>query len=251
MKTVVMIPSRLASTRFPGKPLVDIHGKPMIVRVYEQVQKSGVTDIFVAAGDDEIVEAVEAFGGQAVLTDPNLANGSDRIWAGLQTLIEDGMETPDIVINAQGDEPLLPPELIQESIKILSTRPDVDVVTFAHKISDPADINNPTKVKIATAPFNGEGGRALYFSRSPIPHGATEMLRHIGFYAYRYKALETYVNAKPGVLENTEKLEQLRGLELGLRYHVAITQHKPVGVDTQADLDVVLDILKPTDESDL
>lgn len=240
MKSIVLIPSRLASTRFPGKPLVDIGGKPMIMRVYDQACQSGIENVWVAAGDPEIVEAVEALGGQAVLTDPNLANGSERIWAGLQTLIANGMETPDIVVNAQGDEPLLPPELIQQAVRILEEKPEVDVVTFAHVITDPADISNPTKVKIATAPFNGKGGRALYFSRSAIPHGAESLLRHIGFYAYRYNALQRYVGAPAGSLENIEKLEQLRGLELGLHYHVAITQHEPIGVDTPADLEAVI-----------
>lgn len=243
MKAVVMIPSRLASTRFPNKPLADIGGKPMVVRVYEQAKAAGLADVWVAAGDPEIVDAVVAHGGQAVLTDPALANGSDRIWAGVQALMAQGMPKPDIIINAQGDEPLLPSELIGQTMAIFAAKPEVDVVTFAHVMLDPADMANPTKVKIATAPFEGkstmQGGRALYFSRSPIPHGAEVMLRHVGFYGYRYAALERYVSTAPGALENIEKLEQLRGLELGLHYHVAITPHEPIGVDTPADLEAV------------
>jgi 3-deoxy-manno-octulosonate cytidylyltransferase (CMP-KDO synthetase) len=235
MKTWVLVPSRLASTRFPDKPLADIGGKPMIVRVYEQAGKAGVGRVWVAAGDAAIAEAVQAHGGQAVMTDPGLANGSDRIWQAAQRLMAAGEAKPDIIINAQGDEPLLPPELLTEAVEILTRQPEVDVVTFAHPIRDEADLANPTKVKAVVAGT----GRALYFSRSPVPHGAATMLRHIGFYAYRFAALERYVSAPPGELENTEKLEQLRGLELGLHYHVAVTHHEPIGVDTPADLEAV------------
>lgn len=240
MNVVVMIPSRMASTRFPNKPLADIGGKPMVVRVLEQAMKANVGEVYVAAGDNEIVEAVEAHGGKAVLTDASLANGSDRIWQGVQRLMEKGMKKPDIIINAQGDEPLLPPDLLTEAVRVFKERDDVDVVTFAHPITDEADINNPTKVKIATT----RDGRALYFSRSSIPHGSKEMKRHIGFYAYKFAALEKYVNAPQGDLENIEKLEQLRGLEIGLRYYVAMTHHEPIGVDTPADLEAVLKLNK-------
>lgn len=239
MNVVVMIPSRMASTRFPGKPLADIGGKPMVVRVWEQASKAGVGEVVVAAGDAEIVQAVEMHGGKAVLTDASLANGSDRIWQGVQRLMEQGMPKPDIIINAQGDEPLLPPELLVETVKVFAEKPEVDVVTFAHPIKDEADIANPTKVKIA---MSGQR-RALYFSRSPIPHGAPVMLRHIGFYGYRYDALERYVNAPVGELENVEKLEQLRGLEIGLHYLVLETHHEPIGVDTPADLEAVKKLL--------
>lgn len=240
MRAVVMIPSRMASTRFPNKPLADIGGKPMVVRVMEQACKAGVGDVWVAAGDSVIVDAVKAHGGQAILTDAELANGSDRIWQGVQRLMAQGMEKPDIIINAQGDEPLLPPELITETMRAFTNNPAVDVVTFAHAISDPADLVNPTKVKIAMT----RDARALYFSRAGIPYGAAVMRRHIGFYGYRYAALERYVSATPGELENTEKLEQLRGLELGLYYHVIDTPHEPIGVDTPADLEAVLKLME-------
>lgn len=235
MNVLVMIPSRMASTRFPNKPLADIGGKPMVVRVLEQAVKAAVGDVYVAAGDAEIVQAVEAHGGKAILTDAALANGSDRIWQGVRRLMAQGAPKPDIVINAQGDEPLLPPELLVETVKVFRQKPEVDVVTFAHPITDEADITNPTKVKIA---MSGQK-RALYFSRSPIPHGAATMHRHIGFYGYRYAALERYVNAPVGELENIEKLEQLRGLEIGLHYLVLETHHEPIGVDTPADLEAV------------
>jgi 3-deoxy-manno-octulosonate cytidylyltransferase (CMP-KDO synthetase) len=242
MSTVVMIPSRMASTRFPGKPLADIGGKPMVVRVREQAEKANVGPVWVAAGDEEIKAAVEAHGGQAILTNPALANGSDRIWAGVQALIQNGMPEPEIIINAQGDEPLLPPELLTQAVAALQQHAWADVVTFAHKITSDSDLHNPTKVKAVCVGQGAYAGRALYFSRSLIPHGATAALRHIGFYAYRYAALKTYVATAPGALENTEKLEQLRGLELGLKYLVLETPHEPIGVDTPADLHAVLQL---------
>jgi 3-deoxy-manno-octulosonate cytidylyltransferase (CMP-KDO synthetase) len=241
MHIITLIPSRLASTRFPNKPLADIHGKPMIVRAYEQALLAKVGEVYVASGDVEINAAVEAHGGKAILTDPALPSGSDRIWAATQALMAQGHPQPDVIINAQGDEPLLPPELITQAIAAFTTHPQADVVTFAHPITDPADLTNPNKVKAVRA----EDGRALYFSRAGIPHGAGTMLRHVGFYAYRYAALQRYVSAPPSPLELQEKLEQLRGLEMGLTYYVLTTHHEPVGVDTPADLAYALTLFKP------
>jgi len=232
---LTLIPSRMASTRFPNKPLALVAGVPMVVRVWQQAQAAKVGRVVVAAGDAEIAEAVQAAGGEAVLTDAALPNGSARIWQAVQRLMAQGAPQPDIIINAQGDEPLLPPSLLKDAVAAMEADPAIDVVTFAHEITAPEDINNPTKVKIAT----NRDGRALYFSRSPIPHGATTMLRHIGFYAYRFAALERYMAAGEGALENIEKLEQLRGLEQGLYYKVLLTPHAPIGVDTPADLDAV------------
>ncbi len=239
LRTLVMIPSRMASTRFPNKPLADMHGLPMVVRVIHQAEKAKVGDVYVAAGDAIIADTVLAHGGRAILTDTALPNGSERIWQGVQRLMAQGVPQPDIIINAQGDEPLLPPELLQHTLDAFAANPAIDVVTFAHEISNPADINNPTKVKVVTT----RQGRALYFSRSPIPHGAPTMLRHIGFYGYRYDALKRYIESGEGRLENIEKLEQLRGLELGLHYHVIVTHHEPIGVDTPADLEAALGLL--------
>lgn len=233
MNVVILVPSRLASTRLPNKPLADIGGKPMIVRVWERAQLADVGPVYVVAGDEEIVTAVQNAGGKAVMTNPELPSGSDRIWEGLQNLMRDeNLPKPDIIINAQGDEPLLPTELIHEALAMFEKNPDADVVTFAHPITEPADIANPNLVKAVTASH----GKALYFSREPIPHKANSMLRHIGFYAYRYAALEKFVQAEPSPLEVQEKLEQLRGLEMGLTYYVGLTDKEPVGVDTPADL---------------
>lgn len=240
MNVVVMIPSRLASTRLPNKPLADIHGKPMIVRVIEQALQANVGATYVAAGDPEIVKVVQAAGYQAVLTDSALPSGSDRIWQAVQRLMAKGMAKPDIIINVQGDEPLLPPELLTQCVAAFKAHPEADVVTYGHTITNPAEIDDAAKVKIATTPT----GRALYFSRSIIPHGATQAVRHIGFYGYRYAALERFVAAPPSPLELQEKLEQLRGLELGMVYQVEMTPFAPIGVDTQEHLDHVRAVWK-------
>jgi 3-deoxy-manno-octulosonate cytidylyltransferase (CMP-KDO synthetase) len=239
MRAMILIPSRMASTRFPGKPLIDVAGLPMVVRVMKQAEKAGMGPVVVAAGDREIIDAVRAHNGRAVFTDPALPSGSDRIWAGVQALVAQGEEKPDFIINVQGDEPLLEPELIRQSVAILNIKPLVDVVTFAHLIEKEADKNNPTFVKVVT----DSDGRALYFSRAAIPHGAAMMRRHVGFYAYRYSALEAFVSAPPSPLEQQEKLEQLRGLEMGLHYHVAHTDTEPYGIDTPEDLQRVLKLL--------
>lgn len=234
MKVQVYIPSRMASTRLPNKPLADIAGKPMICHVLDRAKEANAGDVFVACDDERIAEAVTSHGGHAIMTDSELPSGSDRIWQAVQRQIEQGGEKPDIIINVQGDEPLLPSELINQAIKAFE-KGDVDVVTFAHEISDEADMNCPDLVKLVT----DGNGKAHYFSRCPIPHGAKVMKRHIGFYAYRYDALEKFVSNEPSPLELTEKLEQLRGLDLGLNYYVEMTDKAPVGVDTQADLDKV------------
>ena len=240
MKVMVLIPSRMASTRLPNKPLADIGGVPMVVRVLKQAEQAKAGEVWVAAGDAEIVRAVEAHGGRAILTDSELPSGSDRIWQACQRLMAEGAPKPDVVINAQGDEPLLPPELITQCVETFKAHPDADVVTFGHWMDDADAIADPAKVKIAmAADADGGGGRALYFSRSAIPHGAAKVVRHIGFYGYRYEALEKFVAAAPSALEKQEKLEQLRGMELGLNYHVVLTHHEPVGVDTQEHLDAV------------
>lgn len=236
---MILIPSRMASTRFPNKPLADILGTPMVVRVLQQAAKANAGPVYAAVSEQEVFEVVRAAGFDAVMTDPALPSGSDRIWQGVQRLMEQGVPRPDIIINAQGDEPLLPPELITDCVAAFARLPDADVITYAHRITDEADIANPTKVKVVIA----LDGRGLYFSRSPIPHNAKEMWRHVGFYGYRYEALEKYVRQAPTPLQKQEDLEQLRGLEIGLKYYVLPTHHEPVGVDTPADLERVKGML--------
>lgn len=239
MKVQVYIPSRMASTRLPNKPLAEIAGKAMICHVLDRATEAGVGEVFVACDDARIKEAVEAQGGKAVMTDSELPSGSDRIWQAVQRQIEQGGEKPDIIINVQGDEPLLPPELITEAVKAFD-KDWVDVVTYAHEITNEAELMSPDMVKLVT----DANGKAHYFSRCPIPHGAKVMKRHIGFYAYRYEALETFVKNEPSPLEIQERLEQLRGLDLGLNYYVEMTDKAPVGVDTQADLDKVRQLVE-------
>lgn len=235
MKVHTLIPSRMASTRLPNKPLADIGGKPMILRVWEQANKADLGPVTIAAGDEEIVRVMQAAGGNAIMTAPDLPSGSDRIWHGLQAAMAAGAEQPDIIINAQGDEPLLPPELLQQAVDVFKRKPEVDVVTFAHWISDVKELEDPGLVKTVT----NDDGMALYFSRCSIPHHAPKMKRHVGLYAYRYAALEAFVATPPSPLEIQEKLEQLRGLEMGLIYHVEMTDSAPIGVDTAADLEKV------------
>lgn len=239
MKIQVYIPSRMASTRLPGKPLADIAGKAMICHVWDRAMEANVGEVFVACDDEKIADAVKAHGGNFIMTDSELPSGSDRIWQAVQRQIEQGGEKPDIIINVQGDEPLLPAELLTEAVEAFELGWP-DVVTFAHEIIKPEEMNSPDMVKLV-ADING---KAHYFSRCPIPHGALAMKRHIGFYAYKYEALEKFVSSKPSPLEETEKLEQLRGLDLGLQYYVAMTTSAPVGVDTPADLELVRKLLK-------
>lgn len=233
MKVQVYIPSRMASTRLPGKPLADINGLPMICHVVNHANEANVGAVFVACDDDHIAEAVKKHGGQAIMTDSELPSGSDRIWQAVQRQIDQGGEKPDIIINVQGDEPFLPPELLEEAVEVFQQNDWVDVVTFAHEISDEAEKLDPGMVKLVT----DMNGKAHYFSREPIPHGAAVMKRHIGFYAYKYSALEKFVANDPSPLELQEKLEQLRGLDIGLNYYVAMTDKAPIGVDTPEDLE--------------
>lgn len=240
MKVQVLIPSRMESTRLPNKPLADIAGKAMICHVYDRAMEAAVGQVVVAAGAQEIVDVVEAHGGAAVLTDKDLPSGSDRIWQAVQKLMEKGADKPDIIINVQGDEPLLPPELLKQAVQAFEENPWADVVTFAHIIDTKAEMEDPGMVKIAMS----ENGQAHYFSRSPIPYGAEKMNRHIGFYAYRYSALEKFVASKPTYIETTEKLEQLRGLDIGLKYYVGMTTEEPIGIDTPRDLERVRRLLE-------
>lgn len=233
MKVQVYIPSRMASTRLPGKPLADIGGIPMICRVVEQVKKASVGTVFVACDDEKIAQAVQKHGGASpVMTDSDLPSGSDRIWQAVQRNIAKGVPKPDIIINVQGDEPFLPPELLTEAVEAFELGWP-DVVTFAHEISNEKDKNDPNIVKLVT----DINGQAHYFSRASIPYGAEVMKRHIGFYAYRYDALEKFVSQAPSPLEELEKLEQLRGLNIGLKYYVVMTNEEPIGIDTPEDLE--------------
>jgi 3-deoxy-manno-octulosonate cytidylyltransferase (CMP-KDO synthetase) len=231
---IVIIPARLAATRLPGKPLAEIGGLPMIVRVLRQAEAAGVGPVAVAAGDPEIVEAVRAAGGVAVLTDPDLPSGSDRIRAALETLDPPGQY--DSVINLQGDMPFVAPEVVGACARLLAEVAACDVATVVAAEHDKADRTNPDVVKaiLAMSPDDRQG-RALYFTRSTL-YGVGPVWRHVGVYGYRRAALIRFTEAPPSPLEQREKLEQLRALELGLQIWAAIVDEAPISVDTPADL---------------
>jgi 3-deoxy-manno-octulosonate cytidylyltransferase (CMP-KDO synthetase) len=239
MKVQVIIPSRIGSTRLPEKNIQDICGRPMVVRVCDQVKKAGIAEVIVAVDHLKTKQIVEEYGYTAIMTDPNLASGSDRIYAAMIEMEKISGQKADIVINVQGDEPLTPPELITDTVKAFEENDWIDVLTYAHTIDNHDDLNNPNLVKLVT----DENNKAHYFSRSLIPHGTKVAKRHIGFYAYKRDALEKFVNSKQSPLEIAEKLEQLRGLDIGLQYYVAMTAQAPIGVDTIEDLEMVRQIV--------
>jgi 3-deoxy-manno-octulosonate cytidylyltransferase (CMP-KDO synthetase) len=235
MNPIVIIPARMAATRLPNKPLADIGGVPMIVRVLKAAEAAGAGRVAVAAGDAEIVQAIEAAGGRAVLTDPALPSGSDRILAALDALDPDGAH--DVVINLQGDMPFVAPQVLKACVDLLAAEPACDIATVVAPEDSEADRANPDVVKAVLAiPPGAHRGRALYFTRSTL-HGEGPIWRHIGIYGYRRAALKQFNAAAPSPLEKREKLEQLRALELGLQIWAARIDKPPISVDTPADLE--------------
>ena len=235
MNPILLIPARLASTRLPAKPLADIGGIPMIVRVLRQAEAAGLGPVAVAAGEAEIVAAVERAGGRAVLTDPDLPSGSDRIHAALQML--DPERRHDVVVNLQGDLPALDPAQIRAVAAALADS-GADIATLAAEITDPAERDNPSVVKAVVAwQPDGRRGRALYFTRATAPGGDGPLFHHLGIYAYRREALARFVALPPSPLETREKLEQLRALEANMSIAVARVDSVPLSVDTPSDLE--------------
>lgn len=238
---IVIIPARMASTRFPDKPLAAIGGIPMIVHVMRRAEEADIGPVLVAAAEQEIADAVDAAGGTAILTDPDLPSGSDRIHQALVRFDPDGVH--DAVVNVQGDLPTIEPTAINTALHALSGD-GVDIATLAAVITRDAERDDPNVVK-AVAPLAGGArqGRALYFTRATAPAGDGPLLHHIGLYAYRRAALERFIELPPGVLEQREKLEQLRALEAGMHIEVALVDTVPLGVDTPADLERAAQIL--------
>lgn len=237
MTPIVLIPARLASLRLPQKPLADIAGKAMIVHVCERASKARIGPVIVAAADKSIVECVEDAGFSAVLTDPDLPSGSDRIHAAL--LQVDPVGRHDIIVNLQGDMPTLPSSALKAVLAPLQADPGCDIATLVARIRHETEFVDPNVVKAVLAgSVEGQAhARALYFSRAQVPAGDGPHFHHVGVYAYRRAALETFVAAPASGLERQEKLEQLRALELGLRIDCACLEgDAPVGVDTDADL---------------
>jgi 3-deoxy-manno-octulosonate cytidylyltransferase (CMP-KDO synthetase) len=232
---IVIIPARLASTRLPNKPLADIGGAPMIVQVVRRAKEAALGPVVVAAGDLEIVEAVEKSGGRAIMTDPDLPSGSDRIWAALQECDREGMH--DVVINLQGDLPTISKGLLQAICEPLKD-PLVDISTLVAEISDPREKTDPNVCKaIVSRKAGAPTGQALYFTRATAPTGDGPLYHHIGIYGYRRAALERFVGLEPSPLERRERLEQLRALEAGMTVGVRLVNEVPAGVDTQEDLE--------------
>ncbi|HEX3666718.1 MAG TPA: 3-deoxy-manno-octulosonate cytidylyltransferase [Rhizomicrobium sp.] len=237
MSCIVIIPARMAATRLPGKPLADIAGTPMIVRVWQAAVNAATGPVAVAAGDAEIVSAIEQRGGAAVLTDPALPSGTDRVFAAVELLDPDG--THDIVVNLQGDLPLLDPVQLRIVKETLETS-GADIATLAAPITEMRDFDNPNVVKPVVAWNEGEAfGRALYFSRARAPFGDGPYYHHIGIYAFRRAALARFVNLPPSPLEKRERLEQLRAMEAGMSIVVARVDEAPLSVDTPKDLEKV------------
>jgi 3-deoxy-manno-octulosonate cytidylyltransferase (CMP-KDO synthetase) len=229
---IVVIPARMASTRLPGKPLADIAGVPMIVRVWQQARRARVGPVLVAASDAEIVECVAGAGGRAVLTDPGLPSGSDRVHVALG--LADREARHDAVINLQGDLPAVPPECLRKVARLLAES-GADIATLAAPMLA-EDEDNPNAVKAVVAWETAERGRALYFSRARVPGEAGPLLHHVGIYAFTRAALARFVALPPSPLELREKLEQLRALEAGMRIAVARVDAVPLSVDTEEDL---------------
>jgi len=237
MKPIILIPARMSSTRLPGKPLADIGGVPMIVRVWRQAVAAKLGPVVVAAAEHEIAKAVEAAGGRAVMTAPNLPSGSDRVWAALNAV--DRAFEHDIVINVQGDLPLLDPAAIRAAIDAMVTT-GADIGTVAAEIEDGEDVANPSLTKVvATWDVGGTRGRAHYFTRAVAPWGTGPFYAHVGIYAYRREALQRFIGLQPSPLELREKLEQWRALEAGMRIAVDTLDEMPISVDTPADLEKV------------
>ena len=241
----VVIPAHYASTRLPGKPLLDIAGKPMVVRVAEQAQKSGASEIVIATDFEKILKACEAHNIKALMTRVDHVSGTDRIAEVAQTL---NWADDDIVVNVQGDEPLIDPILINQVAEHLALNSDAVMATACHAIHDEASMINPNIVKVVM----DANSNAMYFSRSPIPYPrddaykqAIQAHRHIGIYAYRVGFLKKYATLAPSNLEKIESLEQLRVLQNGYKIGVAVTKYTPAtGVDTQEDLDFVRSVWK-------
>lgn len=236
MKIVGIIPARYQSTRFPGKPLVDIAGKPMIRHVYERCRRAGCLDaVYVATDDPRIEAAVRQFGGLSIMTRGDHASGTDRLEEAGRIL---GLNDEDVVVNIQGDEPLVHPEMIECLVRALAEDASCPMATLAYLSGDEAQYEDPNVVKVVV----DRSGRALYFSRSPLPFRRDPaadplvFLKHLGFYAYRCGFLKVYARLEPGTLEQMEKLEQLRALEHGYPIRVELTPHETLGVDTPRDI---------------
>jgi 3-deoxy-manno-octulosonate cytidylyltransferase (CMP-KDO synthetase) len=234
-RALVVIPARMHSTRLPGKPLADIGGVPMIVHVWRQAMAAQMGRVVVATDSPDIVAAMRQAGGEAVMTRPDHASGSDRVFEAVNHVDPDG--DFDIILNLQGDLPTLEPCLAVDCVAPLRDK-GPDIATIAAEIRDESERTNPNVVKVVGTPTPVPGRlRALLFTRATAPYGEGPLYHHIGIYAFRRSALERFVSLRPSALEKREKLEQLRALENGMRIDVTLVDTVPLGVDTPADLE--------------
>ncbi len=241
MTFTVVIPARFAATRLPGKPLLDIAGKPMIQHVYERALQSDASAVYIATDDERIEVAAARFGASVLMTSGNHRSGTDRIH---EVAVRLGLADEEIMVNVQGDEPLIPPAAINQVAINLEKHAEAGIASLFEAISENDEIANPNAVKVVC----DANGYALYFSRATIPHGssaqAKNCLRHIGIYAYRVATLQDFVSWPPSQLEAQEKLEQLRALSNGIKIHMApACENIPAGIDTERDLLAVRKIL--------
>ncbi len=246
IRTLGVIPARYASTRLPAKPLVDLVGKPMIQRVYEQARKAKSLDrVAVATDDERIASVVRAFGGTAIMTSPEIRSGTDRMAAVAEQI------PADLYVNVQGDEPLIDPAMIDQAVQLLVDDPSAQVGTLVRRILSVEDLRNPSVVKVVIE----RNGHARYFSRSPIPFvrdepsmerwlARHEFYKHIGLYVFRGAFLRTYVNLPQSKLETAEGLEQLRVIENGYTIRVGVTDLDSVPIDTPQDVERVIRLLR-------
>jgi 3-deoxy-manno-octulosonate cytidylyltransferase (CMP-KDO synthetase) len=232
-EVLILIPARMASTRLPGKPLAEIGGEPMIVHVLRRAQAADIGPVIVATDSAAIAAAVEKSGGRAVMTRADHGSGSDRIFEALEKV--DSARSAKIIVNVQGDLPTLAPAHIAASLKPLADE-GVDIATLAAAIDNPADRGNPNVVKVVGTPVGASRLRATLFART-TPSGDGPLYHHIGLYAFRRDALERFVALPPSSREQSEKLEQLRALDAGMRIDVMIVDGVPLGVDTPEDLE--------------
>lgn len=239
-RILVLIPARMAATRLPGKPLLDIAGLPMIVHVLRRAQAAGIGRVAVATDTPDIAVAVMAHGGEAVMTRTDHPSGSDRIFEALCKL--DPAGEADVVVNLQGDFPTIHADNIRSVLAPLDD-PTVDIATLAAQIHTEEEATNPNVVKAVGSPVSAGRLRALYFTRATAPWGDGPRYHHIGLYAYRRAALQRFVSLPPSPLERQEKLEQLRALEAGMRIDIGLVDTVPRGVDTPADLETARRIL--------
>jgi 3-deoxy-manno-octulosonate cytidylyltransferase (CMP-KDO synthetase) len=237
---VVLIPARMASTRLPGKPLANIAGEPMIVRVMRQAEAAQIGPVVVATDSEAIAACVRKAGGRAVMTREDHATGSDRIFEALATADPD--ERAGIIVNLQGDLPTLPPSDLACAVEPLRDKA-VQIATLAAEITRSDERDNPHVVKVVGTPISQRRLRALYFTRATAPSGPGPLFHHIGVYAYRRAALARFVALPPSALEQREQLEQLRALEAGMRIDVTIVRSVPLGVDTPEDLERAREIV--------